>query len=417
VTALLLAGGARAQFQQYVAPGSLGIELVTTKERLDAAMEEAPYRLGPLRLGLWFALENVNWLNNVYGTPTNQKSDFTATASLGLHGYLPAGPKFVVGLYALPGYVWWNDLSYLSGWNGKYGLGVFGYFNRVTLELQAGDWRTQEFYSTETPIPVDVKQQRGSATLEVDVLGRLSVFGTAWGKRWRYESQTEGAIPVDVLQQSDRDERSVGGGLRYRFSEKSAFAIGYEELTTDFVHDAPNRSSTGDGRFVELELRGHRLWAIAKATDLALRPQEGSEFESLDTTTGQLQIGWKPGGKLEFQAYGGRTISYSLLALASYYTDERWGLGMQLPLGWRSTARVFWEQGRNEYPLATGESVQRIDDLDGYGVSLNISLGKGSAVGLEGSRTDYTSVLREHTRSISQVKVFLSLAGAGGQWW
>lgn len=391
--------------------------MVPTKERLDTAMEDAHFRLGPLRLGLWFALQNVNWVNNVYGTSTDQKSDFTATASLGVHGYVPAGPKLVFALYALPEYAWWRDLTYLRGWNGKYGVGMFGYFNRVTLELQAGDWRTQQFYSTENPIPVDVKEERGAATLEVEVLGRLSMFGTAWGKRWRYEGESEGAVPAEVLQLSDRDERSVGGGLRYRFSEAFGFAIGYEDLTTDFITDAQNRSSSGDGRFVELDLRGNRLWATARATAVALRPQEGSEFASLDTTTGQAQIGFKPGGKLEFQAYGGRSISYSLLALPSYFTDERWGLAVQLPLGWRSNARLFWEQGRNEYPPMTGESVGRTDDLDGYGAGLIIKMGKGSAVGLEGSRTDYTSVLPEYNRSITRVQVFLSLAGAGGQWW
>jgi hypothetical protein len=414
---MLFAGIAQAQFEQYIGPGSMGIPPVPTKERFENAMEEAPFRLGPLRLGLWFALQDVSWVDNVYGTVVDQKSDFTATASLGVHGYLPAGPKLVFALYALPEYVWWNDLSYLSGWNGKYGIGVFGYFNRVTLEMQAGNWQTQQFYSSVNPIPVNVEQKRAAATLEVEVLGRLSVFGTAGEDRWRYEEQTAGTLPGEILQFSDRDETLVEGGLRYRFGGTSAFAIGYEKLTTDFLSETQNRSSSGDGRFVELELRGNRVWMTARVTDVALRAQEGSEFESLDTTTGQAQIGWKPGGKMEFQAYGGRSISYTLAAIQSYYTDERWGLAVQLPLGWRSTARVFWEEGRNEYPPMTGESVGRTDDLEGYGASLTIKLGRGSAVGLEGSRTDYTSILPEYTRSITRVKVFLSLAGAGGQWW
>ena len=414
---MLLAGMARAQFEQYIGPGSLGIQPVPTKERFENAMQEAPYRLGPLRLGLWFALRDVSWVDNVYGTVVDQKSDFTATASLGVHGYLPAGPKLVFALYALPEYVWWRDLDYLRGWNGKYGVGVFGYFNRVTLEMQAGNWQTQQYYSSVNPVPVNVEQQRGAATLEVEVLGRLSVFGTAGEDRWRYEEQNAGALAGEILQLSDRNETVVEGGLRYRFSGAFALAIGYEKLTTDFVNDEHNRSNSGDGRFVELDLRGHRLWATARVTDVALRPQESSEFASLDTTTGHAQIGWKPGGKLEFQAYGGRSISYTLLALQSYYTDERWGLGVQMPLGWRSTARLFWEQGRNNYPRMTGESVGRTDDLDGYGASLNLKLGSGSAVGLEASRTDYTSILPEYTRSITRVQVNLSLAGAGGQWW
>jgi hypothetical protein len=417
VVAILLAAAAFAQFEQYIAPGSMGVQLLPTKERLDTAMEEARFQLGPLRLAPWFALQNVSWVNNVYGTAVNPKSDFTATASLGLHGYIPAGPKFVFGLYALPEYVWWNDLSYLRGWNGKYGVGIFGYFNRVTMEVQAGDWRTQQFYSTENPIPVNAEQKRGAATLEVEVLGRLSIFGNAWEDRWRYESPSGGTLPTDILQLSDRDETMVGGGLRYRFSEAFTLAFGYEQLTTDFLSDTQNRSNSGDGRFVEFELKGKRLWATAYVTALSLRPEGDSEFVPLDTTTGHAQIGWKPGGKLEWQAYGGRTVSYTLLTVDPYYIDQRWGLSLQSPLGWRTTGRIFWEQGRDQFPGVSGDAIRRTDDFNGYGLSLNVKLGEGSAVGLEGARTDYTSILPEFNRVITRIQVTLSLAGAGAQWW
>ncbi len=417
VAAILLASVAGAQFQQYIAPGSLGVELIPTKERVDTAMKEARFRLGPLRLGLWFALHNVSWVNNVYGTAVDPKSDFTATASLGLHGYLPAGPKLVFALYGLPEYVWWNDLTYLRLWNGRYGAGVFGYFNRVTLEAQASDWRTQEFYSSENTIPVNVRQQRGSAALEVQLLGRLSVFGTAWENRWRYEGEKQGTVPPEILQLSDRNETSLGGGLRYRFSKSVAFAIGYEKLATDFLYDTQDRSSSGDSRFVELELQGRRLWTTARASVLALRPEGRSEFVPLDTTAGRVQIGWRPRGKLEWQLYGGRSISYTLVTVGPYYLDERWGLSLQSPLGWRTTGRIFWERGRDRYARVAGESVGRTDDVSGYGLGLNIKLGEGSALGLEGARTDYTSILPEFDRSVTRVQVTLSLAGAGGQWW
>ncbi|HVN31475.1 MAG TPA: hypothetical protein VMT45_05775 [Thermoanaerobaculaceae bacterium] len=414
---MLFAGAALGQFEQYIVPGSLGIQELPTKQRLETAMKEAPFNLGPLRLGLWFALHDISWVNNVYGTALDPKSDFTATATLGLHGYLPVGPKFVFGLYALPEYVWWNELTYLRGWNGKYGLGVFGYFNAVTLELQAGDWRSQQFYSTENPIPVNVEQQRGGGTLEVTILGRLSIFGNAWEDRWRYESQTDSTVPTDVLQLSDRNETAVGGGLRYRFSESFTLALGYQQLTNDFLSETQNRSNSGDGRYVEFDLRGHRLWANAYVTALSLRPEGDSEFVPLDTTTGRAQIGVKLAGKLELELYGGRSVSYTLLTVNPYYVDQRWGLGLQSPLGWRTTGRVFWEQGSDDYAGVPGQSVERTDDFNGYGLSLHVKLGEGSEIGLEGAWTDYSSILPEFNRKITRVQVTLTLAGAGGQWW
>jgi hypothetical protein len=414
---MVLAGAAWAQFEQYIGPGTLGVQPVPTKERFEDAMKEAPYRLGALRLGLCFALQDVSWVSNVYGTTVNPVSDFTATASFGVHAYLPAGPKLVFALYALPEYVWWHDLSYLRSWNGKYGLGVFGYFNRVTLELQAGDWRTQEFYSTVNPIPVNEQQQRGAATLEVAVLGRLSLFGNLWQDRWRYENQTTLEQAGEILQLSDRNETLVGGGLRYRFADWFALAISYESLTTDFLTETASRSNSGGGPTLEFDLKAHHLWAAARLTDLSLRAEGGSGFPPFDGTTGHVQVGWKPGAKLEWQLYGGRNLSYTLFALDSYYVDQRWGLGLQSPLGWRTTARIFWEQGRDEYPPPDGSQSTRTTDFASYGVTLSVEVGSGMAVQFEGSRTSYSSIVSDDNRAVTRILMTLNFAGAGSQWW
>jgi opacity protein-like surface antigen len=413
---MLVAATARAQFAQYIPPGSLGLQELPTKERLEAAMEGAQFRLGPVRLATWFALENVNWVNNVYGTATDQKSDFTGTVSMGLHGYIPSGGKLVFAFYALPEYVWWRDLAYLRSWNGRYGVGLFGYFSRVTVELQAGDWRTQEFYSSEDQIPVNVKDRHASATVDVRLLGNLSVFGTARGERWRYEDQSADLAVGGAFSISDRNEQRVGGGLRYRFSERVSIGLGYEQFTTDFQHEVGDRSNSGGGPHFEIEARGKHLWASGSADSLSLEGRDGSEFGRLERTAGQLQIGWKPGAKLEWQAYGGRTISYTLVDLNPYYVDERWGVGVQSPFGWRGTGRVFWEKGQDEYPPVAG-GIARTDDFKSYGLAVEFKLWRKSAFALGGSRTDYTSTLPGYERSITRFQATVRLSGGGNRWW
>jgi hypothetical protein len=416
IAIVLVAATARAQFAQYIPPGSLGLQQPPTKERLEAAMEGAQFRLGPMRLATWFALENVNWVNNVYGTATDQKSDFTATVSMGLHGYIPSGRKLVFAFYALPEYVSWKDLDYLRSWNGRYGVGLFGYFSRATVELQAGDWRTQQLYSSEDQIPVNVKDRRASATVEVRLLGSLSVFGTGMEERWRYEDQTADLAVGGAFSVSDRNEQRVGGGLRYRFSEEVSIGLGYEQFTTDFLHQAGDRSNSGGGPHFEIEARGNHLSASGSVDSLSLKGRSGSEFGRFERTAGQFQVGWKPGAKLEWQAYGGRTISYTLVDVNPYYLDERWGAGVQSPIGWRGNWRVFWEKGRDEYPPVSG-AIARTDDFRSYGVAMDFKLWRRSALGLGGSRTDYTSDLPGYDRSITRFQVTLRLSGGGNRWW
>ncbi len=417
LVALLTAWSAGAQFVQYTAPGSLAEEQIPTKERLRTAMEEARYRLGPLVFGPWLALKDVAYVDNVYFTETNKKFDLTATIGVGAHAYLPIGPRMTLGMYALPEYVWWRDLSNRRGWNGAVGTGLFGYFNRITVEVEAGGSRHQQYASSEVEVPVNMEDRRVSAVVEVQVAGKLSLFGRGRVDQWRY---TQRGLTTDLenrLILLDRDERSSGGGARFHFTKDTSLGLGAEQVINDFIHPERDRSNSGTAPLAELSLKGGHVRLTASAVFLDLKPRNGSGFVAYKGTTGHFRVAWQPAGKLEMQCYGGRDLAYSIEPATSHYLDERTGIALQSALGWRAVGRVFIEAGHDSYVSEPGAAPGRTEDLKAYGATVNLRLTRRATVVLGGDRTDYTSSDGIYDRSVTRVQTSIQVTGGKSQWW
>ncbi len=415
--ALLAAASAGAQFTQYTAPGSLGVEQIPTQERLQDAMDDARYHLGPLRFGPWVALKDVGYVDNVFGTETNQKSDLTATLGAGVLAYLPIGHRMTLGMYALPEYVWWRDLTGFRGWNGAAGAGLFGYFNRMTVEIQAGVTREQSYASSELEVPVNLEDQPLSALLEIEVLGKLSVFGRGGVDRWRYNTRGLSPDLIAELTPLERDESHVGGGVRYHFSKTASLGVGVEQYTTDFIHEENRRSNSGLAPIAELRGEAGHVSVVANAVFLDLKPDAQSGFVAYRRTNGRFQVGFRPAGQLEVWLYGGRSLAYSVASEYSYYVDERTGIAIQSPIGWRATGRVFYESGKDGYIAESTGSFARTDDLNAYGVAADVRLGRRATLVVGADRTNYTSGLGVYDRSVTRVRTSLQLSGGKGKWW
>jgi len=419
IVAVLAAAGARAQFVQYTAPGSLAVEQTPTKERLEKAMEDARWHLGSVRVGPWFAIKDVGYLNNVYGTVTDQQSDFTATVGAGAHFYLPVGGKLILGAYALPEYVWWRDIAERRGWNGRGGAGLFGYFNRVTLEVQAGVSRQQQYASSEIEVPVNVDDNRAEALFEVRVLGRMSVFARGSADRWRYDQRGLPGPLGSQLLLLERDESRAGGGLRYRFGKASSVGVGVERITNDFVHPENDISNSGTAPMLELNLQGAHLWASASAVALDLKPDGSSQFVPYSGTTGQVQLGWRPRGRLGLVLYGGRNLVYSTYYVDTpYFVEERTGVSVQTPLGWRTSVGAFYERGRDNYVASSGAGMSGTNDFSGYGATLGFKLGRWATLVFRGWRNDYTGgEVGFYEHSVTQVQTSIEFSGGTMEWW
>jgi hypothetical protein len=380
-------------------------------------MEDARWHWGPLDLGPWFSLKDLTYVNNVFGTPDNQISDFTATAGLGVEGYLHIGRKVILAFDALPEYVWWRELAERRVWNGRYGAGLFAYFNRLTLEATASTSREQGYFSSELDQPVNIGDDRGSATLELKLLPKLSLVAMASLSRWRFRQPGIAAAEANLLLPLERDESLLQGGLRYYLGAKSSIGIGVTHLATDFLHPQQDRSSSGNGAVAELVLNGARTGVSASVVISNLKPAPGSAFVPFNRPLGRILAYWRLTPDLTWRVYGARNLVYSLAESSPYFQDERIGISADTPLGSRSTLSLFAEDGRFNYVATPATVGQTSFTLTSYGATLTLALSKMLTFVVDGSSSRYTSGLYAGQRSFARIQTSVRFNQRGAEWW
>jgi hypothetical protein len=407
-----------AQSEQYIAPGELGLPRVSTRERVETAVEEARWRFGALRVEPWIGVRDAAWVDNVFGTADDPVSDFTVTAGAGLEAYVPAG-KAVLAAYALPEYVWWQDLVDLRQLRGHYGAGLFGYFNRLTVEIDGRLSDSEDFLSAELISRAGIEERRGEAAVAVDVRGPFALFAAASTTAWSYDTEISpgapGAPPAPVTA-LDRDQREISGGLRYTLSNGLAIGAGAQLTETEFDDPAGDRSNSGSGPLVEMSFDGNRVDLALRAAYLTLEAEQGSSFQEQKQTSGDFRLGFTPGGRVSGALYGGRTLSYSALDVDGSILDTRLGAALSASLGWRTAADLFVEQGRFEVTTPGGAG-DRDDESLSVGGAVRFELRPKLTLLLGATSTDFDSERADLDRKVTTLRAGLSFGGRGGTPW
>lgn len=357
VASLLLACAASAGFGQsgeYNAPGSLGIDPGNERERLTQAIEEAPWRLGRLRIDPWLSLREIAWIE-----PADQDGDLTVSVGAGLHGYLPIGARAAFAAQILPQYIWWQDRADDRRFGGSYGLGFFYFTERAGIELSAKKSDLDDFVTDEVDRRAAVDSVNYRLRVEVPVGSRLGFFVNA-GLLDREVTDTFGG--EGDLADLSADVERYEGGLVWGVGSRLRLRAGAGKSETKFDPSVRDRSNEGDYWTVGAN------WGRAK-TNLSftyrqndLRGQTGSEFTEFRRATWQGRIGWKPRAKLGMAFYGARDLGYSVESDEDTFLDERLGVRLELPMPRRLSANVFYEEGTRSY-----ETSLREDDLTSWG--------------------------------------------------
>ncbi|MCP4896389.1 MAG: hypothetical protein GY906_05385 [bacterium] len=420
VSICILAAPATAQFTQYTAPGELPLPELPTKERWDQAMEQARWRTGPFRIQPWLTLYKTGWDNNVLGEEGETITDFTATLGLGLRAYTRLGPKVVVAAHALPEYVWWAELEDRRVWNGRYGLGLYGYFNHLNFEVTANSNRKATYLNSQLEQPVNVRNDRLGAAVELRVGGHLGVFAEASDNGVRYrEDDIRGPAGAQLLT-LDRDEQRIRGGLRYHANKDISIGLGVERIEIDFIRPEHDRSSSGDGPVLDLRINREHFAVNAQVTYPDLEPSStDSRFVPYNDFLGRFQISWKPKAKYEWQLYGRSDLAYSYFEDYPYFNDKRLGLAVVAPVATSVKLRPFVETGVNEYPEA-GPFAPRLSlDVRSFGIGAEWIVDPKLKLTFTLSRTDYEGLPGYADRSINRVHFgfILGQNSSNGAWY
>lgn len=386
-----------------------------------------------MRLSPWLGLSSLEYVDNAFGLPDaagEKTADVTATAGAGLRAYLPAGRRVVWAAHALPEYTWWRELEDRRGVNGRYGLGAFGFFNRLTLEATAARDQGQRVATPEIPQAVRQRTDRAGLAVELTVSNRVSVFAAGERLELRHQLKGERDPRTAPLGRLDRDQNLLRGGLRYRFPGGWAVGAGAEHSEVEFTAasapacapgggaDCPaDRSNSGTSPFLELRRDGPNDTLRLEVARRSLEPLPGSAFEPYEETTAAFEVGLNTAGRLVVLLYGSRNLVYSLAEGYSDIQDDRAGVALERELGWRTRLRVFGEAGRNDYRAAAPGVADREDDTRAFGVAFNFKVGEGSSFVLQVSRTELDSNLPGFDRSVTAVGTGVNFGGRKTSWY
>lgn len=407
---------ARGQFSEYTQPGTVSTDRETVeRETLDEAIEQARWHLGPVRVEPWAGVRDLSW-NDDFGDGDDGgegDGDVTASAGAGLRSYLPVGPDVVVSAHALPEYSWWADQEELRRLNGRYGAGVFAFFNRLTLQATARRVEQLAILSYEVPEQGNTRQDEVALATEVELGFSTSIFTEVGTRRVRYQLEEEERVAGAPFRLLDRDEDRVRAGVRYRPRDRWSFGVGMEWTEADFVNEERDLSSSGEAPLVEVRYDGPRFAASAHAERRRLEPLDASSaFPESETTTAGLGLALK-GNRISPSFYARRTLALAVTPGYSDITQDVAGLSTTFRLGHRTELRVFGETGTGDYRPISAEVPEREDDLTSYGGEIGLRLGRSLSFTVGGYRVDLDSDLPGLDRSITRFGTGLTL-GLGG---
>lgn len=411
---------AEAQFTQYTPPGGADLENEDIRERLERALETARWDLGPVRVDPWFGITDAGLQED---SGDARGSEATATVGAGFRAYLPTGPKVLWAAHVLPEYVWRDGDSERSRLNGRYGVGLFAFGNRIGVEASARRRDTQDLFSSETLERTNFRTDRLNLRTEV-ALGRvLSLFVEGLRLETRFLDEGDPEAGARVFSFLDRDETILRTGLRQTFSNGLAVTVGAEHSDVDFAEpefiaspfDALDRSHSGTAPVVELSFFGNRLEAAA---DVAYRSLDGEPgFVPYDDLTGQAQLAFDLGWRIRTTLYGSRNLVYALERGYSYFEEDRLGLAVGVRLHRRLFATVFTEDGDATFARQAPSIPIRLDTLTRTGGELALSLPADSrfVIGLTEVETD--SNLPGEDREFTFLSFGLRISTGNSPWW
>ncbi|MBW8875443.1 MAG: hypothetical protein JF614_10820 [Acidobacteria bacterium] len=409
VLLFLMAGSAGAQFQ-YTPPGGPEEKPANRREALEREVSQARYHLGPVRIAPWAALHDIAYVRTLFASD-NQRSptDFTATAGAGFRAYLHDTPKVTWSLGVLPEYVWWHRQSERRRLNGRYQLGLHGFFNRLTLEATAGREQRLQIVTPEVPVLASARADGGEVLAEVEVTHAVFAFTSFAATQQTHLVDTNRDPLIQSLTLLNRRERVLRGGLRWQPRPQWSVALGAEGSRADFERTALPRSNSGTSPLLQIRFRGHDLSFDGEVADRSLNARRGADFVPFHKVTGSAAVLLGTASRLRGSVYGSRNLIYSLATGYAYLQDDRVGMSLIVDLGFHTGGRVFAETGRNEYTAFAPGIPRRDDNVSSLGGQFNFDLGGQTVLGLQFLRSRFNSNLPGGDRTFSSAGLTLNV--------
>ena len=399
---LALAGSSSLQAQYNSPVGKGSNDHIPSKEGLDKAYKQSRWSIGPFRAQPWIGVKNASLvtLQTQQGDELLETEDFTITVGAGLRGYMRTSPKLVLAVHALPEYVWWQDTQDKRSLNGRYGIGIFGFFNRLKLEISSRRSERQDLFSTEVQQLTSLRREVSRIGAEVEVARGIQVYARA-----QFQDIGSKGDDLELFDALNRSEDSVLIGAKAKSPRGFELDLGYKETEIDFENQARPLSSESSSILLDLGYRSKKLDGTLSFEQLQLDPQGASILESIEEQIGNVELTWKPNRSLEFVIFSRRDLTYSISSSSTHLISDRLGLTTRL-LGNRSSLELSYSDGQDDFE---GGGSQRIDDVTELRATLRLPIGDMLTVAIHGSSFDYDSNNNAFDREFSSYGMSLDL--------
>lgn len=387
--------------------------LTSEQDSIKNDMARSRFHLGPVRILPAVFINNAGYDNNVFGTSTDPVADWTATISAGARFIVPFGSKTYLRVDAFPRYVWYDQLTQRRQFGGVYEGSLFGFFNRMSVQLTGNDVEDYQTYSSELDTRVLQRSHGGFGRVDLDLTRSVSFVGGG-GAQWINYQQVQGPPVQEIdVRVNDRRETAVWGGLRYKFSSDFDVSGVVAGTWTDFEGTPELRNNRSLAVLGNVRYERPRLYLNLTggyrqgyATD--------SLFPNYATPVGGLFASFFPIRWLDIQAYGHRRVFYSVSERNPYYFEERIGGGIVVEVvSSLLLLRGYGEVGPNSYPRAQevseGVRIKREDQATIYGGGLSLLVFRSGVLSAIVTRNVYTSNIPGEGRSYTRFTATLSL--------
>ena len=410
----LLAGSAKGQFLAFTQPGGPDGRPETIQDRLDREIEEAPYRIGPLYVTPIGGFRDAAYVRDLVGNREDTPPDVTVTVGAGFRTHLRTGRKVTWIAQAVPEYVWWNKRKDSRNLNFSGGIEGIFLLNRLTIDAAASRVEQQRLTTPEIPTLFNNATDIARIDAELELTSRLRPFLSVRLARQEALADDLDDPTLQQIELLDRDEEVERLGLHWYPREGWMFGLGAERSKATFDRATRDASNEGTAPVVEVRINRPHLLFVADLAARSLRATEGSRFVDFDGVTGRLTVSYVPRRRLELWAYSSRDLVYSLEGNYPYMVDRRLGVALSVGVGReeRTSGRIFYETGAEDYTAFSPAVPQRTDDLVSFGGSLRFLLVRGLSLTLQASRIDLDSNLPGADRSYTSGGLSLALGGS-----
>lgn len=406
LAAVALAAGFGAEAQQ------IAFERVAPlRETVQANLRRARWRLGPIRIYPILRISDLGYTNNSLGTGEGEaKPDYTASVSAGLGFVVPFGRDVFLFGEEAPRYDWFAHLVERRHLGGRYGASLGAFLRRVTFVGNAGYRRDTTIFSSELLQPVDQEVRDAHVTLELSILERLALIGSADGEVDRNQSTLDDA--AQRFRALDGDRLAGRAGILYKFRGRLNVSAQAEKTRQTFRLEGALRDNETTAYLLGLGYNRPKLYIDASAGYREGGSYNSSSFPNFRGVTGSGFVSWFPNRRLEITVGGTRKLVSSLFVENPYYVETMGHAGLSIKLGHRMTLLGFGELSTLDYPLAqdsAGNAIRRFDRGNTLGGGLGLQLFRATGLTVRASRTRYTSNVPGFNRTVFIVTSSLTL--------